>query len=123
MNIALIGYGRMGHAVRNAATARGHKIVSIDPTTPDADFKEINEASLKGVDVCIDFTTAQTAIPNATKINHQKKDSSDKTLRNKLPLSMNGNGVNRKAPARFMTVIGLRTEAGETFNRVAGPFV
>ncbi len=74
MKIAIIGYGKMGKAVEKAAIERKHSIVIIDPSEEKANFKEINENSLNGVDVCIDFTTATTAITNAKKINSLKKN-------------------------------------------------
>lgn len=73
MKIALIGFGRMGHAIKKIALERKHSIITIDPLSPDADFKEISEASLKDIDVCIDFTTPTTAIENAKRVNALKK--------------------------------------------------
>lgn len=74
MNIAIIGYGKMGHAVENAALARKHSIVRIDPVENGADFKEITPESLSGVDVCIDFTTPQVIFDNARKISSLGKN-------------------------------------------------
>ena len=67
LKIALIGYGRMGKAVEQIALTRNHSIVRIDPVAVGANFKNIDNTSLDGVDVCIDFTTPATAIENATK--------------------------------------------------------
>lgn len=68
MKIAIVGYGRMGHELEQAAGTRKHEIVTIDPNSK-ADFREINEASLKGVDVAIDFSVAEAALENARLYN------------------------------------------------------
>ena len=37
MNIALIGYGKMGHVIEQIALSRGHKIVcTVDVDNPEA---------------------------------------------------------------------------------------
>jgi 4-hydroxy-tetrahydrodipicolinate reductase len=74
MNIAIIGLGKMGSAIKKIALERNHKVVTIDPLTPGADFLEISSKSLDGVDVCIDFTTAATVLENAKKISALKKN-------------------------------------------------
>lgn len=61
MKIAIIGYGRMGHMVEAAATARGHKIVcKIDSDDPDAFESE----AFRHADVAIEFSTPSTAVDN-----------------------------------------------------------
>ena len=65
LNIALIGYGRMGKVIEAAAKKRMHSIVTIDPIESSANFKEINSDSLKDVDVCIDFSSPSVALSNA----------------------------------------------------------
>jgi len=65
LNIALIGYGKMGKAIRRVALDRKHSVVLIDPTESDVDFKEINSEALKDVDVCIDFSSPSVALSNA----------------------------------------------------------
>lgn len=64
MKIALIGYGKMGHAIEQIAVARGHEIVlkiNIDNT---ADF---TPDSIKQADVAIEFTGPDTALENILK--------------------------------------------------------
>jgi 4-hydroxy-tetrahydrodipicolinate reductase len=68
MKIAMIGYGRMGHEIESIAVSRGHTVVTID-SQGEADFKEIDEKSMEGVDVAIDFTVPDAAIGNAKKLN------------------------------------------------------
>lgn len=64
MNIALIGYGRMGKEIEKIAISRGHKI----KLTIDVDNKEdLNTKNLKDVDVAIEFTLPSTAVDNYNK--------------------------------------------------------
>jgi 4-hydroxy-tetrahydrodipicolinate reductase len=75
MNIALIGYGRMGRMVEAAARERGHRIAAVvepwfppatEPYTaaPGAVYKTIEEAELGGADLAIEFTRPETAAEN-----------------------------------------------------------
>lgn len=69
INIAIIGYGKMGHIVEKLAIEKGITIKSIiDPVADGATHKEINEESLKDADVCIEFSLPETAVGNAKKI-------------------------------------------------------
>lgn len=64
MNIALIGYGKMGHEIERIAISRGHNIVSIiDVNNPD-DFES---DAFKSADVAIEFSTPDSAINNYRK--------------------------------------------------------
>jgi len=75
MNIAIVGYGRMGHEIGRIARAKGINVVSIiDSNETNATHKTINEASLQGVDVCIDFTTPDSVIDNIQKISKFRKN-------------------------------------------------
>ncbi len=61
MKIALIGYGRMGHAVEEEAVSRGHRVVC----TVDNDAEwESKEPLLRDADVAVEFTTPATAVGN-----------------------------------------------------------
>jgi len=69
MNIAIIGYGKMGKEIENIAKAKGINVLSIiDPVNENAAYKKINEESLKDVDVCIDFTHPDCTIENIKKV-------------------------------------------------------
>jgi 4-hydroxy-tetrahydrodipicolinate reductase len=57
MNIALLGYGKMGKVIEGIATERGHNIV----LKVDADTKNY---SLENVDVAIDFSVPSAAVQN-----------------------------------------------------------
>jgi len=75
MNIAIIGYGKMGHIIEKIALDKGITVkAKIDPVADDATHKEINQESLKDVDVCIEFTAPDVAIENIKKIASLKKN-------------------------------------------------
>ena len=75
MNIAIIGYGKMGHIIEKIAIDRGINVkAKIDPIAHDATHKEINKESLQGIDVCIEFTTPAVAVENIKKIAALKKN-------------------------------------------------
>jgi len=64
MNIALIGYGRMGHEIESIAVGRGHIISQkIDKDNSD----ELNGTNLRGIDVAIEFSTPDTAFESVSK--------------------------------------------------------
>ncbi|MGJ8592635.1 MAG: 4-hydroxy-tetrahydrodipicolinate reductase [Aquaticitalea sp.] len=60
MDIALLGYGKMGKVIEGIALQRGHSIV-LKVTSQDKEY------SLAGVDVAIDFSTPDSAVDNITK--------------------------------------------------------
>jgi 4-hydroxy-tetrahydrodipicolinate reductase len=64
MNIALIGYGKMGHIIEEIATSRGHQIVSIIDIDNKADM---NSDAFRSADVAIEFTRPESAIENIFK--------------------------------------------------------
>ena len=64
MNIALIGYGKMGKEIESIAKERNHNvslIIDVDNTN------DLNSENLKNIDVAIEFTNASSA-PNNYKI-------------------------------------------------------
>ena len=61
MNIALIGYGKMGHAIEQIALQRGHKIVAKIDVDNMADF---DSDAFRSADVAIEFTTPKSAFDN-----------------------------------------------------------
>ncbi|MDR1861062.1 MAG: 4-hydroxy-tetrahydrodipicolinate reductase [Bacteroidales bacterium] len=61
MNIALLGYGKMGRAIEQLAIRRGHAVVlTIDIDNRDA----LTAANLKKADVAIEFTRPESAPDN-----------------------------------------------------------
>ncbi len=75
MNIAIIGYGKMGHETEKAAKARGINVTSvIDPNYEGASSRQIDEKSMSKVDVCIDFTAPDVVLENIKKISKFRKN-------------------------------------------------
>lgn len=62
MNVAIIGYGKMGHEIEKVLLERGHRVVQ----KIDIDNREtaLTEEGMKGVDVAIEFTSPATAFDN-----------------------------------------------------------
>lgn len=68
MNIALIGYGKMGQMIERAALDRGHSIVArMTSNRWDAD-------GLLNADICFEFTCPECVLENIEKIAALKKD-------------------------------------------------
>lgn len=64
MNIALIGYGKMGQAIEKIALQRGHKISAIIDLASPGNF---DSEGFKNSDVAIEFTTPDSAYQNYTR--------------------------------------------------------
>jgi 4-hydroxy-tetrahydrodipicolinate reductase len=61
MNIALIGYGRMGHIIEETSIKRGHRIGLIVDAENQGD---LNTRKLQGIDVAIEFSFPEAALKN-----------------------------------------------------------
>ena len=79
MNIALIGYGKMGKTVEQIACLCGHKIsVLVDPVASNAEndgkksFETIAQADFTSVDAAIEFTRPDTAAENIIALAQRK---------------------------------------------------
>ena len=78
MNIALIGYGKMGKMIEQTAQTLGHKIsVLVDPFSfaiPDGvkSFGTIAEADFDSVDAAIEFTQPDKAVENIIALAQRK---------------------------------------------------
>lgn len=59
MKIALLGYGKMGKAIEEIATQKGHDIVL---RIHDQNLEELTVSNLKKADVAIEFTSPQSAV-------------------------------------------------------------
>lgn len=65
MKIAIIGYGKMGHAIESIAKLQGIGVSSIiDPSSDDASSDSISDEALEDADVAIDFTSPDTVMAN-----------------------------------------------------------
>jgi 4-hydroxy-tetrahydrodipicolinate reductase len=75
MNIAIIGYGKMGRAIHEVAKENKINVVSIiDPTDPEATHREITHEALKNVDVALDFSRADAVVSNVEKLAKLKRN-------------------------------------------------
>jgi 4-hydroxy-tetrahydrodipicolinate reductase len=64
MNLALIGYGKMGKEIEKIAVSRGHKVtLIIDISNP----QDLTIENLKKCDVAIEFTIPDSAVDNYKK--------------------------------------------------------
>lgn len=64
MNIALIGYGKMGKTIEKLAISRGHNVlVKIDLEN----ITDFNADTFSTIDVAIEFTSPHTALQNVLK--------------------------------------------------------
>lgn len=61
MNIALLGYGKMGKAIEEIAVQKGHNIVL---RIHDQNLEELTMSNLQKADVAIEFTSPQSAVHN-----------------------------------------------------------
>jgi len=61
MKIAIVGYGKMGHMIEEAAISRGHEIVSIIDVDNASDF---DSSAFASADVAIEFTAPSAAWGN-----------------------------------------------------------
>jgi 4-hydroxy-tetrahydrodipicolinate reductase len=68
MNIALIGYGKMGRMVEQAALARGHAIAAKFDIDNNVNGNGLTQASLAGIDCAIDFSIPEAVLPNIEKL-------------------------------------------------------
>jgi 4-hydroxy-tetrahydrodipicolinate reductase len=64
MNLALIGYGKMGKEVEVVAREKGLKILKVFTEENNTGGLGLDPVSLDKVDVCIDFTTPSVVLDN-----------------------------------------------------------
>jgi 4-hydroxy-tetrahydrodipicolinate reductase len=70
MNLALVGYGRMGHEIESVAIERGHTIKQIIDIGNSDDLNPVN---FKEIDVAIEFSTPDSAFENIVRCLEMKK--------------------------------------------------
>jgi 4-hydroxy-tetrahydrodipicolinate reductase len=64
LNLALIGYGKMGKAVAALAPERAFSVARILDEDSNRDYQGITAENLRDIDVAIDFTTPGAAVEN-----------------------------------------------------------
>jgi 4-hydroxy-tetrahydrodipicolinate reductase len=68
MNIAIVGYGKMGRMIERLATERGIAVAAKLDEFNNANFEGINAANFANVDVAIDFSVPSTVVGNIERI-------------------------------------------------------
>jgi 4-hydroxy-tetrahydrodipicolinate reductase len=68
LNLALLGYGKMGRTVERLARQRGFEVRLILDIDSNAGGAGITEKNFQGVDVCIDFTTPDVVVDNIRRV-------------------------------------------------------
>lgn len=69
LQLAIVGYGKMGRALEAVAAARGHRVaLRVDPDAPEAVAGGLAPVSLAGLDVALEFTCAEAAPANVTRL-------------------------------------------------------
>lgn len=64
MNIALIGYGKMGKEVERVAKEKGVTVAKVFDVHNNTGGLGLSKEALKGIDVCIEFSTPAAVIDN-----------------------------------------------------------
>ena len=72
--LALIGYGNMGREIEQAALANGYPVNAIIDTKYVGHSLPLSEATLKDVDVCIEFTSPDAVFENITAVASCRKN-------------------------------------------------
>jgi 4-hydroxy-tetrahydrodipicolinate reductase len=68
LNLALLGYGKMGKTIAALAPARGFCVARVLDAESNRDHQGITAENLKGVDVVVDFTTPQAVVENIRRV-------------------------------------------------------
>jgi 4-hydroxy-tetrahydrodipicolinate reductase len=68
MNIAIVGYGKMGRMIEGLATDRGITVTAKLDEFNNANFEGINAENFANVDVAIDFSVPSTVVGNIERI-------------------------------------------------------
>lgn len=106
MNIALIGYGKMGHAIEQAAIERGHQVV-LRITT--ANKHELTKEKLANIDAAIEFTGPLSA-----------KDNVEACLKAGVPTVCGTTGWNHQLDHAKMEAVNNKTSFIQASNFSVG---
>src|ERR1700744_1148401 len=68
MNLALVGYGKMGQLVDRLAAGRGIGVPLKLDEFNNANFEGITPENFRGIDVAIDFSTPSCVLGNVERI-------------------------------------------------------
>lgn len=68
LNLALLGYGKMGRTVAQIAAERGFEVRLILDINANPHGEGITREDFSSIDVCIDFTTPTAAVENIRRV-------------------------------------------------------
>jgi len=68
MNLALIGYGKMGRMIEQAAAARGHRVVFCADVEGNEDGQALTRENLRDAEVAIEFTVPGAVARNVDRL-------------------------------------------------------
>ena len=68
MNIAIVGYGKMGRMIERIAVERGHRVVARFDINNNVHGQGLTAESLDGVEAAIEFSTPDTAFENIQQL-------------------------------------------------------
>ncbi|MGH9784445.1 MAG: 4-hydroxy-tetrahydrodipicolinate reductase, partial [Terriglobia bacterium] len=68
MNLAIIGYGKMGRMIEQLAAGRGHRVVFRVDVEGNEQGQALTRENLQGVDVAFDFTTPDAVVGNVERV-------------------------------------------------------
>ena len=68
INLALLGYGKMGKTLAQLAPQRGFELRLVMDIDANAQSRGIAREKFKGIDVCIDFTTPDAVVENVHRV-------------------------------------------------------
>ncbi|MDQ3012490.1 MAG: 4-hydroxy-tetrahydrodipicolinate reductase [Acidobacteriota bacterium] len=68
MNIAIVGYGKMGRMIERTAAERGHSVVAHFDVDNNVGGKGLSAESLNGAEAAIEFSTPDTALENIRRL-------------------------------------------------------
>jgi 4-hydroxy-tetrahydrodipicolinate reductase len=68
MNLALIGYGKMGRLVEELALSRGHRVLFKIDVEGNEQGQALTSENLQGIDVAVDFSVPHAVLRNIERI-------------------------------------------------------
>jgi 4-hydroxy-tetrahydrodipicolinate reductase len=68
LNLALLGYGKMGKAIAQLAPQRSLHVRLVLTSEANHDGSGITQESFRGIDVCVDFTTPSVVVDNVRRV-------------------------------------------------------
>jgi 4-hydroxy-tetrahydrodipicolinate reductase len=68
LNLALLGYGKMGKALAQFAPQRGFKVQLVLDIDVNRGAQGITRESFQGIDVAVDFTTPEAVVENIRRV-------------------------------------------------------